>query len=787
MTVTVIPKEQSRLRAQAAGTTDNAGSVDTSTSDSIIDKTPNTNYRQDYLDRLRTFVPSELRQRDQWVLWRIEERDGRQTKIPYQPNGDKADNTAPATWGGFETIAQAYERGGFDFVGFVFSPVDPYCGVDLDHCIVDDVVEPRRAAWVEMLDSYSEFSQSGTGIHIITRAPHPGKRKKDGALGVEIYDRARGFVFTGDHVPGTPRTINERQTEVAALYVEVFGEDKPEPAVGRRAPAPVDLDDHDLWDHMFTSKNGLEIRALFDGVVSFQRADGTADHSSADLALCSHLAFWTGRDADRMDRMFRQTGLYRVKWERADYRERTINKAIDSTTETYRPRIYTNGDRPHEQPPDWPDDDWTPADEDAPPADQVPAPATEFLPHWTDLGNAARMYALARDRAFYVPAFGKWYLWADTHWREDTTLAIYRLAKEVIRSMYREAASIEDDKDRKEFAKWIRQSESRNRLDAMIALVRSEPGMSLSPDELDREPMMLPCANGTIDLRTGELLPPNPAHRFTKAIDVAYDPKAECPLFENFLSRIMGGSFELVCFLQRLIGHALTGDATGKYLVFLYGPKGNNGKSTLVETITRLLGPYALKSPSEMVMSRSHRGTIPNDIARLRGVRFTVTNEVDEGMKLSESVVKDLTGNDTLTARFMRGEFFDFRPSHKLWVYGNQQPEIRGTDAAIWDRVCLIPFEVEIPESERDPQMPEKLARELPGILAWAVRGCLYWQMDGLKRPDLVKQATGAYRTEQDMIGQFIEDCASSSACRPRRARNSALSSGGAASSRRAP
>jgi putative DNA primase/helicase len=221
----------------------------------------------------------------------------------------------------------------------------------------------------------------------------------------------------------------------------------------------------------------------------------------------------------------------------------------------------------------------------------------------------------------------------------------------------------------------------------------------------------------------------------------------------------MDGDLELVSFIQRLVGHALTGDAGGKYIAFLWGPKGNNGKSTLAETIMRLLGPYAIKSPSEMVMAKSYRGGVPNDIARLRGVRFTVTNEVDEGMTLSESVVKDLTGKDTLTARFMREEFFDFAPTHKLWIYGNHKPEIRGTDPAIWDRVKLIPFEVEIPERERDPHLQDKLAQELPGILAWAVRGCLAWQKMGINAPEGVKAATGEYRAEQDMIGQFVDDC----------------------------
>lgn len=378
--------------------------------------------------------------------------------------------------------------------------------------------------------------------------------------------------------------------------------------------------------------------------------------------------------------------------------------------------------------------------------------------HHTDMGNAQRMHAMVCGRVFYVPQFDKWYFWAGTHWQEDNTFEIMRAAKQTVVQMYVEAAELEDDK-RKELIKWAIKSEARPRLEAMIALLRSEPDIAVQPEELDRDPLLLACRNGTLDLRLGDLLSPDPDHLITKCIDVDYDPSADCPVWEKFLLRIMGDDLELVSFIQRLVGHALTGDATGKYMVFMYGPKGNNGKSTLVETIMRLLGPYAMKSPSEMVMAKSHRGGIPNDIARLRGVRFTVTNEVDEGMTLSESVIKDLTGNDTLTARFMRAEFFDFTPTHKLWIYGNHKPEIRGTDTAIWDRVKLIPFDVEIPKAERDPLMLDKLTAELPGILAWAVRGNMLWQRRGIAAPEIVTRATGEYRTEQDTIGQFVIDC----------------------------
>lgn len=408
-----------------------------------------------------------------------------------------------------------------------------------------------------------------------------------------------------------------------------------------------------------------------------------------------------------------------------------------------KPTPYTNGHGP----------DHAQSNAQGDPADGV------IKPHDTEMGNALRIYLRTRGKVMYVPDFVRWYLWAETHWQEDRTLEIHAEAKRTVIGMYAELATCEDDEERKARLKWIRQSESRAKLESMVALLRSEPGVSVFPEDLDRHPMLLPCKNGTLDLATGRLVPPDPAHRMTRRLDLNYNAAAKCPLWEAFLDRIMGGNAELVGFVQRLIGHALTGDVSGKYLVFLWGPSGNNGKSTLIETVMKLLGPFALKSPTEMVMAKGYRGGIPNDIARLKGVRFTVTNEVDAGMTLSESIVKDMTGGDTLTARYMRGEFFDFRPTHKLWMVGNHKPEIRGADPAIWDRVKLIPFTVEIPKAERDAKLGEKLAGELEGILAWAVRGCMAWQKDGLRPPELVTEATSTYQAEQDVLGQFIADC----------------------------
>ena len=270
--------------------------------------------------------------------------------------------------------------------------------------------------------------------------------------------------------------------------------------------------------------------------------------------------------------------------------------------------------------------------------------------------------------------------------------------------------------------------------------------------------MLLNCPNGTLDLQTGRLLKHDRADLLTKRIEVKYDSNAECPRWLAFLNRIMDGDQELILFLQRAVGYTLTGGVAEQCLFFMLGT-GRNGKSTFIETLLALLGDYGQKAPTEMLMFKGNGGGIPNDLARLPGARLVVAAEVEQGRRLAESTVKDLTGGDTITARFLRQEFFDFTPTHKVWMYGNHKPVIKGTDEGIWRRIHLIPFAVQIPVSEQDPNLKAKLAEELPGILAWAVRGCLDWQKHGLSVPESVKEATADYRAEMDVVSAFIEEC----------------------------
>jgi len=379
--------------------------------------------------------------------------------------------------------------------------------------------------------------------------------------------------------------------------------------------------------------------------------------------------------------------------------------------------------------------------------------------HTTDLGNARRFLIAHGPDLHYCHPLQRWFVWDGTRWREDQTGEVVARAKATVRAMYAEAANEDDDRRRKDLARHALKSEAAQKIRAMTELLKTEPGIPVLPEELDQDPWLLNCQNGTLDLRTGELRSHDRRDLITKLAPVVYDPNATCPEWFRFLDRIMAGRADLVTFLQRAVGYALTGLTDERVLFILHG-SGANGKSTFLETIALLLGDYAARTTADTVLARD-RDAIPNDIARLRGARFVYASEAEEGRRLAEARIKDLTGGDTITARFLHQEWFEFRPEFKLWLGTNHKPVIRGTDPAIWDRIRLVPFDVRIPESERIPRR-ELMARfeaELPGILAWSVRGCLEWQKHGLGMPAEVREATGAYRAEMDVLAQFLEEC----------------------------
>jgi putative DNA primase/helicase len=705
-----------------------------------------------YLKPRFEYLPDDLPSGTRYVVWKGEKRNGQTTKVPYNARtGRLASSTDASTWSTREEAIAAYNKGGYNGLGIVLCDDDDLAGIDLDKVVDPNTgaIDPDALAVVQQFASYAELSPSGTGIRILVRGILPPSGRKRGT--VEVYETERFLTLTGHHLTGTPTTIELRQAELDAFHARVFGDRQHADAGPTLPPVPIALDDQALLDKAMTAKNGQTFWRLYRGDTSAHNDDD----SSADLALGNYLAFWYGRDPARMDRVFRASGLYRDKWDRQysngeTYGERTIALACRDCREVYSPaQTWDFTEAPVSAPPNG--NGYHPPDDPQPDT----ASASPDKPHLTDIGNAQRFVLAHGSKLRYCYRFGCWYIWTGRRWEEDERGLVERLGKQTVLGWYALAANIGDDAKRKAVVDHARKSEAAGKIEAMLRLARSEDGIPVLPDEFDRDPWLLNCLNGTLDLRTGELHRHDPAQLLTKIVPISYDPAATCPTWEAFLEQVLPDP-AVRLFLQRACGYAATGNTTEQALFFPFGA-GANGKSTFLNIIMAALGDYAKQAaPDLLTYSRNERH--PTELADLVGVRFVASIEVDEGKRLAEALVKQMTGGDRMKARRMRENFFDFTPTHKVFLAANHRPVIRGTDHAIWRRIHLVPFGVTIPTDLQDKRLPAKLTAELPGILRWIVDGCIAWQRDGLRVPEAVAQATRDYRDEQDVLGAFIAE-----------------------------
>ena len=375
----------------------------------------------------------------------------------------------------------------------------------------------------------------------------------------------------------------------------------------------------------------------------------------------------------------------------------------------------------------------------------------------TDLGNSSRFARRYGGQLIYSPAIGGYGEYRAGRYVRDDLGKRFELAKAVPLEFMAEAGNMAaaSPDAAKKYARHGIASAARPRLESMVALAHSDPRIAVPSEDLDGDPYLFNCASGTIDLRTGKLRPHAQRDRLTKISAVEYHADAACPTWLRFLEEILPEE-ELRTFLRRWFGWCLTGIVNQEILPIFYGT-GANGKSTLVNILLEILGDYGQQAPQDLLMVK--RRDHPTELADLFGRRLVASAESEEGVRLNESLVKQLTGRERVRARYMRQDFFEFEPTHKLVLLTNHKPNIRGSDKGIWRRLKVVPFEVTIPEGEQDKSLDDKLRAELPGILAWAVEGCLEWQRDGLGEPQKVRDASAQYQSEQDVIGTFLDEC----------------------------
>ena len=395
----------------------------------------------------------------------------------------------------------------------------------------------------------------------------------------------------------------------------------------------------------------------------------------------------------------------------------------------------------------------------APDPEQLTAAAAELE---NDIGNGKRFARFHAADVRHTPELG-WLAWDGRRWRPDP-VAVAEAAKATALRIFREVphlaeAGNEDTAIRR--GKWAKQSGDRNRLRGMLGCAETDPTIAARREDFDTDLWLLNCLNGTLDLRTGTLRTHRREDLLTRICPVAYDREARSEQWERFLAETTGGDLDLAEFLARAVGYSLTGSTREDALFFVHGP-GGAGKSTFVEAVKAAMGQYAQGTNFETFLQRRETGGARDDIARMAGARFVVAIEVDEGKRLAEGLVKTLTGGDTVTARFLFKNEFEFRPEMKLWLVANHAPKVRDGDEALFRRLLRVPFEHFIPAESRDRLLREDLlnpALNGPAILAWAVRGCLDWQANGLRVPDVVTRATSEYRESQDLAARFLDDC----------------------------
>lgn len=376
----------------------------------------------------------------------------------------------------------------------------------------------------------------------------------------------------------------------------------------------------------------------------------------------------------------------------------------------------------------------------------------------TDLGNAEYFSRYYAGKIKHCSQMDKWLIWDGRRWAVDGSSQITVLAGKCVRSMYDCLSTIDDDDQRKKLFKHAMKSEDANKLSSMVKLARGM--LAVSVDELDQDPWLLNCPNGIIDLRTGKLAPHDPAKNMTKMINAEYDPDAECPVFDGFISSVFSDNQNIVGFMRRFLGYCLTGDTREQQFVIAWGAMGRNGKGTLLNLISDIMADYAKTTPTEVLYSKKFDKP-SNDIARLAGARFVLASEGEKGKRFDEPLIKKMTGQDILAARFLYRETFEFMPQFKLILMTNDKPVASEDDAALWARIQLVPFTRRFDGDNQDKSLKNRLREpaEMAGILQWLIRGCLEWQQGGLRPPEEVVHATREYRSENDKLKDWMDEC----------------------------
>ena len=693
-----------------------------------------------------------IKETQRFCCWRYEQRDGRKTKVPYDPvTGKRAETNKPETFSDFKTALSVLKK--YDGIGIRIG--NDICALDLDDCFEENgKLKPWAQDIVDMFSGcYMELSPSGKGLRIIFIASNYQYDKakyyiNNRALGLEVYVAGAtnrfvtltGNVYREGDIP--------EKTEVLKIMLDKY---MLRPATTRMETPAFEgssyLSDESVIVKASSAANREKFKALWQGDFS-----GYASQSEADLALCCILAFCCGKDARQMDRLFRQSGLFRDKWDRpqsgSTYGQITLEKAIAVTTTVYSP-IGKMTDVV---------DDFE--------ADDTPD-LKELRPHdnprygWSDIGNSNLFADYYKSITRYVPERKQWFVYDGKAWRSDIgNLKVMNLCKKLANNLMVFALSISDERLRKVYIDYVRKWQLRRSRETILKDAQDVHPISMS--SFDTNIYLLNCLNGTLDLQNGGFYPHRASDFITKVAGIRYDPLARCPRWERFIDEVMSGDKEKAEFLQKSLGYSLTGDTRYETMFILYGATTRNGKGTSMETFLRICGDYGKTCRPETIgMKPYNSSSSPSeDVARLAGARFVNISEPDKKLTLSAALLKTLTGSDTVNARFLHENSFDFKPQFKIFANTNHLPTVTDLTLLSSGRVKIIPFERHFAEHERDLGLKDEFSKSenLSGILNWVLEGYAKLRETGFEIPQSVKDATLSYHRENDKVGLFIEE-----------------------------
>ncbi len=728
-------------------------------------------------------IPQELKTNASFCLWKLEKRNGKPTKVPYNPrNGQLARTNDPSTFADFSTAMKAYAMGGWDGIGYRVS--EGIGAIDIDHCIREDESLNDVAASILSFfpDAYFERSPSGTGLRGFFRLSPDFAYDKtvyyinNRKHGLEVYLPGitnRFVTVTGDVFRSGSVSRND---EALQTVLDTFMKRKSKAGTGFKGTPVSYFTDEQVIEHASKSASGEKFRSLYEG----DWQDLYDSQSDADMALISMLVFWCGCVEEQIDRIFRSSGLMRDKWDRmtgdATYGQITIRNAISSCSEIYRPVREVNSDLA-----EFHDLDASTIQEErdrreregytfTPDLRCLDTTIASLAPHTNpryesfQIGNARMFVDYYRNIILMNDTRGCWYIYDGRVWRPDNhNLRISEMAKDFHDELMLFANTITSEDTRNRFLKRVDQLDQKKFRDIMIKDAGNNTDIAVKMDAFDRDKYTFNCHNGTINLKTMEFRPHSPSDRLTKMTEVDYDPDATCPRWISFMDEVFEGDKDRIRYLQKAIGYAMSGDTRLECMFILYGPTSRNGKGTTMETVLRILGEYGRTAKPDMLSKKSFADSSgpSEDVARLNGARMVNVSEPEKSMVLDASLTKQMTGNNTLTARYLRENSFEFKPQFKLFIDTNHQPQISDMTLFESDRIRIIPFNRHFTADERDIDLKSFFAEpeNLSGILNWCLEGFALYQAEGLKMPESVEAATAEYRAQSDRITMFTTQC----------------------------